>query len=47
MPLEATVFSEANDEHDSKIKSMDGGITVPGQYGTRIGDSIVVTSDGF
>ena len=27
--------------------AVDGGITVQGQYGTRIGDSIVVTEDGF
>ena len=25
----------------------DGGITVPGRFGTRIGDSVVVTKDGF
>ena len=27
--------------------AVDGGITVDGQYGTRVGDSIVVTEDGF
>ena len=27
--------------------AVDGGITVPGQYGARVGDSIVVTKDGF
>jgi Xaa-Pro dipeptidase len=27
--------------------AVDGGITVPGAYGTRVGDSIVVTEDGF
>lgn len=27
--------------------AVDGGITVPGQYGARVGDSIVVTNDGF
>lgn len=27
--------------------AVDGGITVDGQFGTRIGDSIVVTDDGF
>ena len=27
--------------------AVDGGITVPGQYGTRVGDSIVVTDNGF
>lgn len=27
--------------------AVDGGITVPGEFGGRIGDSIVVTDDGF
>ena len=27
--------------------AVDGGITVEGKYGTRVGDSIVVTEDGF
>jgi Xaa-Pro dipeptidase len=27
--------------------AIDGGITIPGQFGGRIGDSIVVTPDGF
>lgn len=27
--------------------AVDGGITVEGQYGTRIGDSIIVTDDGY
>lgn len=27
--------------------AVDGGITVEGQYGTRIGDSIIVTEDGY
>jgi len=27
--------------------AVDGGITVPGSFGARIGDSIVVTDDGF
>ncbi|MCP5080442.1 MAG: aminopeptidase P family protein [Alphaproteobacteria bacterium] len=27
--------------------AVDGGITVPGKYGARVGDSIVVTEDGF
>ncbi len=27
--------------------AIDGGITVAGDYGTRVGDSIVVTKDGF
>ena len=27
--------------------AVDGGITVPGRYGARVGDSIVVTKDGF
>lgn len=27
--------------------AVDGGITVPGEYGTRVGDSIVVTETGF
>jgi len=27
--------------------AVDGGITVPGRFGARIGDSIVVTADGF
>ena len=27
--------------------AVDGGITVDGQYGTRVGDSVVVTKDGF
>lgn len=27
--------------------AVDGGITVQGQYGTRVGDSIVVTEDGY
>lgn len=27
--------------------AVDGGITVPGRYGARIGDSVVVTKDGF
>ena len=27
--------------------AVDGGITVPGKYGARVGDSIVVTKDGF
>jgi len=27
--------------------AVDGGITVEGQFGTRIGDSVVVTQDGF
>ena len=27
--------------------AVDGGITVPGEYGARVGDSIVVTRDGF
>ena len=27
--------------------AVDGGITVEGQYGTRVGDSIIVTEDGF
>lgn len=27
--------------------AVDGGITVEGKYGTRVGDSIIVTDDGF
>lgn len=27
--------------------AVDGGITIAGEYGTRVGDSIVVTDDGF
>jgi Xaa-Pro dipeptidase len=27
--------------------AVDGGLTVPGQFGARVGDSIVVTSNGF
>ncbi len=27
--------------------AVDGGITIPGEYGARVGDSIVVTDDGF
>ncbi len=27
--------------------AVDGGITVEGQYGTRVGDSIIVTEDGY
>ncbi len=27
--------------------AVDGGITVPGKYGARVGDSVVVTNDGF
>ncbi len=27
--------------------AVDGGITVPGKYGARVGDSIAVTEDGF
>jgi Xaa-Pro aminopeptidase len=27
--------------------AVDGGITVPGKFGARVGDSIVVTDDGF
>ena len=27
--------------------AVDGGITVDGQYGCRVGDSIVVTKEGF
>jgi len=27
--------------------AVDGGISVPGRFGTRIGDSVVVTRDGF
>ena len=27
--------------------AVDGGITVPGRYGARVGDSIVVTEDGY
>ncbi|MDX1610353.1 MAG: Xaa-Pro peptidase family protein [Halofilum sp. (in: g-proteobacteria)] len=27
--------------------AVDGGISVPGRFGTRIGDSVVVTADGF
>lgn len=27
--------------------AVDGGITVPGEFGARVGDSIVVTDDGF
>ncbi len=27
--------------------AVDGGITVEGQYGTRVGDSVVITDDGF
>jgi Xaa-Pro aminopeptidase len=27
--------------------AVDGGITVPGKFGARIGDSIVVTNEGF
>jgi len=27
--------------------AVDGGITVPGRFGARIGDSVVVTKDGF
>ncbi len=27
--------------------AVDGGITVPGQYGARVGDSVVVTKEGF
>ncbi|MDX1710633.1 MAG: Xaa-Pro peptidase family protein [Rhodovibrionaceae bacterium] len=27
--------------------AVDGGITLPGRFGTRVGDSIVVTEDGF
>jgi len=27
--------------------AVDGGITIPGKFGARVGDSIVVTDDGF
>ena len=27
--------------------AVDGGITIPGEFGARVGDSIVVTEDGF
>jgi len=27
--------------------AVDGGITVPGRFGARIGDSVVVTEQGF
>jgi Xaa-Pro aminopeptidase len=27
--------------------AVDGGITIPGEYGARVGDSIVVTDEGF
>jgi Xaa-Pro aminopeptidase len=27
--------------------AVDGGITIPGKFGARVGDSIVVTEDGF
>ncbi len=27
--------------------AVDGGITVEGEFGTRLGDSVVVTEDGF
>ncbi len=27
--------------------AVDGGITVAGEFGTRVGDSVVVTEDGF
>jgi Xaa-Pro aminopeptidase len=27
--------------------AVDGGISVPERFGTRIGDSVVVTDDGF
>ena len=27
--------------------AVDGGITVPGEFGARVGDSIVVTDDGY
>ena len=27
--------------------AVDGGITIEGQFGARVGDSIVVTEDGF
>ena len=27
--------------------AVDGGHTVPGEFGARVGDSIVVTLDGF
>jgi hypothetical protein len=27
--------------------AVDGGITVPGKFGARVGDSIVVTENGF
>ena len=26
---------------------IDGGITVPGEFGARVGDSVVVTDSGF
>ncbi|MCJ2534420.1 MAG: M24 family metallopeptidase, partial [Candidatus Thermoplasmatota archaeon] len=27
--------------------AVDGGITIPGEFGARVGDSIVVTENGF
>jgi Xaa-Pro aminopeptidase len=27
--------------------AVDGGITIPGEFGARVGDSVVVTEDGF
>jgi Xaa-Pro aminopeptidase len=27
--------------------AVDGGITIPAKFGARVGDSIVVTEDGF
>jgi Xaa-Pro aminopeptidase len=27
--------------------AVDGGITIEGEFGARVGDSIVVTEDGF
>ena len=27
--------------------AVDGGITVPGEFGARIGDSVVITDNGF
>ena len=27
--------------------AVDGGITIPGKFGARVGDSIVVTEEGF
>ena len=32
--------------HPGMAFAVDGGITVPGDFGARVGDTIVVTEDG-